>query len=148
MLLFSQGSYPMVQARGELQSYLLVVHQGCLFLHNPASAHQKGFYNLHCTSCQTMCAGPQGLSCKVPGLMPRLPFPAFHRARNYKQLCLPELPCGSDFGSPCCAEGPACFGRDERGAALSCREGFCLSCGVIGTPPCAGTSLQRSADSL
>jgi hypothetical protein len=100
------------------------------------------------TFVQNVRSGPEGLRCKVPGLMPRLPFPDLHRARNFEPRCVPELPCGSDFGSRCCTDGPACFGTDERGAALSCREGFCLSCGVSGTPPCAGTSGQGFPYSL
>jgi hypothetical protein len=141
-LLFSHGTVDVqrVQTRGELQMYL-----GCLlvcFFTILQAQEEKSLSISTALTCQAMCSAPDGLRCKVPGLLPRLPLPQLYTAESHVPYCLPELPCGSDYGAPCCTEGAACFGKDERGAALSCREGFCLTCGVPGHPPCASASLH------
>jgi hypothetical protein len=66
------------------------------------------------------------------------PPPASINEIALKPICLPELACGTDLGSKCCEDGPACFGTDGLGNALTCVEGVCMRCGLRGTPPCDG----------
>jgi hypothetical protein len=69
--------------------------------------------------------------------MLRPPPPSINQF-NTKPICLPQLACGTDVGSECCDDGPACFGTDGFGNPLTCVEGSCVRCGLRGTPPCDG----------
>jgi hypothetical protein len=57
--------------------------------------------------------------------MPRLHPPSAGKCLSHALSCLPELACGTDLGSSCCDDGPACFGTDGYGTPLKCVEGAC-----------------------
>jgi hypothetical protein len=117
----------------------------CPFFHRCAVTHRASAVKIaeaaNLTSSKTnsyLYTVSEGQKGCHNGLMPRVHPPPHDPCRSEALSCLPELACGSDLGSKCCNDGPACFGTDGYGTSLKCIEGVCVRCGLRGTPPCDG----------